>query len=150
MLAKAAKRINKDQLTTIKHDLEQIHNLTIPSFEYQIAITSFALHEISSDSKKQIFRFIYNHLSKDGFYILVDRFKIDIQNLKLGYASQWNSALHPNWKNNLNFEQYASKMSEKEDSPDSLEDQIQWLRQIGFRAGCLQLKLDRALVLAVK
>ena len=41
-------------------------------------------------------------------------------------------------------------MSVKEDSPDTLEDQLKWLRQVGFKADCLELELDRALVLAIK
>ena len=150
MLAKARERISKDQLITVKHDLEQINSLSIPSVEYQIAITSFALHEISSEAKKKIFQFIYNNIIKNGFYILVDRFKIDAQNLKTGYSSQWKNTVHPEWKGDLSFEEYTAKMSDKEDSPDTLEDQLKWLRQIGFKTDCLQLELDRALVFAVK
>ncbi len=150
MLAKASRRIGKDRFMAVKHNLEQIDSLSIPSVEYQIAITSFALHEISSESKKKIFRFIYNNLGRNGFYVLVDRFKIDTQNLKIGYSSQWKNTVHPEWKGNLSFEEYASKMSTKEDSPDTLEDQLKWLRNIGFKADCLQLELDRGLILAIK
>ena len=150
MLEKAKERITKDQLITIQHDLEKITDLPIPAAEYQIAITSFALHEISAASKKKIFQFIHSNLEKNGFYILVDRFKIDTQNLQMGYSSQWKNTVHPEWKQNIDFEEYTAKMSTKEDSPDTLEDQLTWLRQIGFKAGCLQLQLDRALIFAIK
>ncbi|MBX4205447.1 MAG: methyltransferase domain-containing protein [Candidatus Doudnabacteria bacterium] len=150
MLAKSKERISEDQLITIKHNLEQIDTLSIPPAEYQIAFTSFALHEISSESKRKVFKFIYDNLSPNGFYILVDRFKIDAQNLNIGYSSQWKHTLHPEWKGNLSFADYTSKMSVKDDSPDTLEDQLAWLRQLGFKADCLQLQLDRALIFAIK
>lgn len=150
MLAKARERISKDQLITISHNLDKINNLSIPLVEYQVAITSFALHEISAESKKQIFQFIYNNLTNNGFYILVDRFKIDAKNLKIAYSSYWNKGVHPEWKGSLTFEEYTTKMLAKDDSPDTLEDQLRWLRDIGFKADCLQLQLDRALVFAIR
>ena len=150
MLELARKRLDGKPVTFLQQNLSDIDNLKLPESNYQIAITSFVLHEVTADIKKRVFRFIYNALSEGGIYILLDRFKIDSDGLKPGYASQWNHTVHPEWKADLSFEDYSKKMSEKEDSPDKLENVLTWLRETGFKADCLKLELDRALIFAIK
>lgn len=152
MMAKAREKLeNNPNIMMIKHDLNEINDLILPEGKYQIALTSFVLHEVPSAQKREIFEYIYKTLMPKGIYILVDRFKIDADGLNQAYAGQWN------WQRRLEnstgakpFAKYAEEMSAKEDSPDTMEDQLFWLREIGFKSACLELKLDRGLIVAVK
>ncbi len=155
MMGLATGKITEDKLTAIQYDLNNISGLELPKANYGIAITSFALHEISAKAKQAVFKYIYKTLSKDGIYILVDRFKIPTDTLPAVYKSQWNwQAANRNttnwsdWKES--FEDYAGRLRTKDDSPDTVEDQLNWLREAGFNASCLQLQLDRGLIVGVK
>lgn len=138
-------------LNPILHDLTKIDDLVIPQGEYQFVITSFVLHELPQEKKRKVFEFIYQTLMPGGLYLLVDRFKIDAQSLKIAYLGQrsWQKR-KSNWQQDLTLDQYVQQMAEKQDFPDTLEDQLKWLRETGFAADCLQFELDRGLIAAVK
>ena len=152
MIAKAKERLkDNSNVIMINHDLNRINSLILPKGNYQFAITSFVLHEIPSVHKREIFEFIYKTLMPGGLYILVDRFKIDSDALILPYTSQWS------WKRKFYkgkgtkpFEEYKKEISAKEDSPNTMEEQLIWLRETGFKSACLQLLLDRGLIVGVK
>ncbi|OGE87612.1 MAG: hypothetical protein A3J07_02755 [Candidatus Doudnabacteria bacterium RIFCSPLOWO2_02_FULL_49_13] len=152
MIAKAEDRLKGRNMITIQHDLNEIKNLKLPQGQYQFAITSFALHEIPSIHKQEIFKFIYKNLVSGGMYVLVDRFKIESDSLASAYESQWRSqtksATWTDWKEP--FAEYKKRMSIKEDFPDLVEDQLAWLRESGFKAACLQLEFDRGLIVGLK
>lgn len=152
MIGKAHEKLkNNRNVTMIKHDLASINSLVLPEGQYQFAITSFVLHEIPSAQKREIFTFLYKTLMPQGIYILVDRLKIDSDGLFFPYKSQWDwQKLHATSNSKKSFEEYTKEMSVKQDSPDFVEVQLNWLREAGFKSSCLQLQLDRGLIVAVK
>lgn len=152
MIAKAQEKLKySSTMTIIKHDLNDISKLILPSGNYQIALTSFVLHEVDSTKKREIFDYIYKTLMSQGMYILVDRFKINSGNLHLPYSSQWNwQKKQSGAAGTKSFDSYVQEMTSKEDSPDSMEDMLAWLREAGFKAACLQLQLDRGLIVGMK
>ncbi|MBX4187387.1 MAG: class I SAM-dependent methyltransferase [Candidatus Doudnabacteria bacterium] len=154
MIKMAKERVPQSNLIAIKHDLTEIGRLNLAKDQYKFAITSFCLHEIPAPHKKEIFKFIYDSLTAGGIYILVDRFKIDIEFLKGAYRSQWkwqSENANTDWSDwKEQFEDYTKRMNSKDDSPDTTEDQLKWLREKGFAAACFQLQFDRGLIVGIK
>jgi ubiquinone/menaquinone biosynthesis C-methylase UbiE len=155
MIRIAEKRLVNKNLVTLEHDLEKINTLVLPEGDYSIAITLFTLHEISAVQKREIFKFIYKTLLPGGLYVLVDRFKIDTNKIFGPYKSQWNwqseNANTNHWSDwKESFEEYQKRINSKDDSPDSVEDQLNWLRELGFKAACLQMQFDRGLIVGAK
>ena len=156
MIKLAKKKIGiGSKLSTIHHDLNNTTELELPNSPYKFVITSFVLHEISATHKKEIFKYAFDALTDKGIYILVDRFRINIKDLRNTYKAQWHwqsqNANITNWSDwKEQFEEYEKRMVAKDDSPDPVDDQLMWLREIGFTAACVQLQFDRGLIVGVK
>ncbi|MEJ0021132.1 MAG: class I SAM-dependent methyltransferase [Candidatus Doudnabacteria bacterium] len=153
MIEKAKKRLEPflSQVTMIKHNLEEINSLVLPENKYQFAITCQVLHELAHEKKKQIFKFVSDALEPGGMYFLLDRFKIDAEPMFKIYKGAWNwQERQAKLKSNKTFDKYKEQISTKEDYPASLEDEMHWMNEAGFKTGWLHLQLDRGLIAGVK
>jgi ubiquinone/menaquinone biosynthesis C-methylase UbiE len=153
MIAKAKDKLTSvfDNVITILHNLEDISSLKLPDQSYKFVITSQVLHEIPSEKKKAIFKFVFDHLPSGGMYLLLDKVLVDYKALIAPLTSMWNwQERIAELKSNKPFESYVEAMGSKEDFPDTLANQLLWMQEAGFKGGCLHMHLDRALIAGVK
>lgn len=149
MIKLAEKRLKKykNQYIAIQNDLENIKNIKLPNKKFQLIISVQTLHHLSDSKKIEVFKWVNKNLSKNGTFIILDRISVDIKNSYSEYRSVW-KRLYKQKENN--FGKYVLKMKDKDDHTITLEEHINWLEKSGFKASCLHLNFDRAVISAVK
>lgn len=153
MLDIARQRLSRysEQVTLVEHDLANIQQLTLPSQHYQIVISVQVLHHLPHQAQKDVFRYVFNALEAGGMFLLIDRTAIDEQHFSHVYRAMWNRLERNNEvKSGWSADYFLARLQDKDDYPATLEEQLKWLREVGFTATCLHFHLNRALLVGVK
>lgn len=153
MLELARQRLKpySKQVVLLQQDLSALRQSDLPAREYQAAIAIQFLHHLTHEQKRLLFRCIHTTLLEGGLFLIVDRIAIEAVALECLYRPVWDrrecgASLKRSWS----VEHSSERSEHKDDFPATLEQLLTWLRQTGFRADCLHLHLDRALIGAVK
>jgi tRNA (cmo5U34)-methyltransferase len=141
-LAEAAGRID-----FVLGDFAEPERIALPAREYGIALLIQTLHHVPDDRKRRVLTMLARSLSPQGLLILVDRLSFEDPALRSVHASMWTwlerrSAVKSDWS----AEQLFQRLGSKEDHTASLEQHLAMLRGAGFRAACLELQLNRAVL----
>jgi tRNA (cmo5U34)-methyltransferase len=100
--------------------------------EYDVVISSLALHHLASDEhKRRFYRQIYGRLSPGGAFYNGDVVLASSDILQATYMHQWRAFM----RHNISDEEIEEKWIAKyhaEDHPARLVDQLAWLTEIGF------------------
>ena len=93
----------------------------------------------------------YDVLETGGLFLLMERVQIDAERLTGVYAAMWERLERvADVKSGWDPERYLQRLRDKADHVATLDDHLAWLRETGFAAACLDLRLDRALFVGVK
>jgi tRNA (cmo5U34)-methyltransferase len=98
--------------------------------KYDVVISSLSIHHLTGDEKEQLYQNIYSGLNKNGVFINADQV--------LGGTSFIESLYKRDWKykvenSGLSKEEIHSAYERaKLDKMSTLDDQINWLKDIGF------------------
>lgn len=150
MLALAAERLTayKSRYSVLLHDLREISSLELPPARYSTAISIQTVHNIVDEYKQATFSFLQKALAPGGLFLLLDRIAVDTPALFDVYRVLWgrqgdghSTALHEG----ATFEEHRRIVQARGDLPASLAQHLQWLRDAGFEAACLDLHGNRAL-----
>jgi len=105
---------------------------------YHFIVSSQAIHHLSSDEKCKFYEMIYLHLHPNGFFV-----NIDVTIAPDDSLEQWYMKLWQEWMNMENttlgktadpFNDVISRYKEAvENRPDTLESQLNVLKDVGFR-----------------
>jgi ubiquinone/menaquinone biosynthesis C-methylase UbiE len=135
MLEQAKKRFAKDKrVTVIKHDL----SFPLPAAQlgfFDAAVSSLAIHHLTHERKKQLYKEIFDLLNPKGVFCNLERVASATRNIHQKYI-------------------IASGTPKTEDPLNKLldlETQLKWLRQIGFTdVDCYWKWLELALLVGFK
>lgn len=127
--------IAKEKLSDYKNDINflvgDFNNLNLKN-EYDVIVSSFALHHIQTDDeKKSLYKNIYQSLNKNGAFFTAD--------IVLGVNSYIKNLYEKKWEEYL-IKQSAklklgNEMLEKyqaDDNPSTLYEHLRWLENAGF------------------
>lgn len=149
MLALAKNRLAnaKDKVEFVIGDFAEPERIALPARDYGIALLIQTLHHVPHDRKRRVLAMSARTLSPRGLLILVDRLAFEDPALRSVHASMWTwmerrSAIKSGWSADELFQRLAGK----EDHTASLEEHLAMLREAGFRATCLELQLNRAVL----
>jgi len=149
MLALAKDRLAdaKDKIDFVIGDFAEPERIALPARDYGIALLIQTLHHVPHDRKRRVLAMLARTLSPQGLLILVDRLAFEDPALRSVHASMWawmerRSSVKSGWSAGELFQRLASK----EDHTASLEEHLAMLREAGFRAACLELQLNRAVL----
>ena len=112
---------------------------TISLGRFDLCVSSFAIHHLEMKEKKNLFRFIYGHLNAEGHFVNIDVVRIPSEGLEKWYFSTWREWMqHMQDQLNLKDELPEDIIGRYKDpssmnKPDTLEDQLEALRETGFR-----------------
>lgn len=137
----------------VMHDLCETGSLHLPEHEYGVVVSVQVIHNIEDEYKREVFSFIHRTLKSGGIFLLLDRVSIDTPNLFSLYKSLWQrlEGLHnAQMREGETFREHKERVSTRGDMPISLEQYLQWLREVGFEVACLHLHGNRALFAARK
>ncbi len=102
-----------------------------PKQQFDICVAVLSVHHLNQTEKPQLFEKIYNCLKNNGIFIIGD--------LVTGDSSEKTKQLEGQWEKYLIKKLGKEKAMEwmelyrKEDLPDSINIQLQWLNEAGFR-----------------
>jgi tRNA (cmo5U34)-methyltransferase len=136
MLAQAGKRFaDNGRVQLVKHDLTvPIVNSEFGCFD--AVVSSLAIHHLTHERKKQLFREVFRMLNPGGVFCNLDH------------------VCSPSQKAHLSFLEAINMNPENEDPSNKLldvETQLEWLRQIGFAdVDCYWKWLEVALIVGFK
>lgn len=105
--------------------------------EYDFVISSLAIHHLSMNQKEALFKFIYNHLNKGGFFLNIDTVKAPSSDLEEWYLLLWREwIIEEEIENEVSesFQHIPNKYKNNPDNhPDTLKKQLNSLESIGFK-----------------
>jgi tRNA (cmo5U34)-methyltransferase len=108
---------------------QDISNVIFKDF-FDACVSVLAVHHLNSSEKKVLFQKIFDWLTDGWIFVLGDRIDFSDINTKRTKLEFFKNFLIENlWKEEGN--RYYN-LFDKEDQPDTLEDQIQWLEKIWF------------------
>ena len=149
MLALAKERLAHaaDNVALVAGDFAEPERIALPRHDYGIALLIQALHHVPHERKRRVLAMLTRTLSPGGLLILVDRLALEDASLRPVQASMWEwlerrAAIKSGWSAADLFRRLAGK----EDHTESLEAHLAMLREAGFAAACLQLELNRTVL----
>lgn len=101
--------------------------------KYDVILSSLALHHLETDDdKKQFYKKIYGALNPGGIFINADVVLGANDYLQTLYLEKWKEFMNKSVEMK-EIEEKWIPAAEEEDHPATLIDQLDWLRDIGFK-----------------
>jgi tRNA (cmo5U34)-methyltransferase len=105
---------------------------------YAFIASSLAIHHLTMKEKKALFRKIYQHLSPGGYFVNIDCVLAPSRTLEQLYMSLWKEWIDEKKKslgiNGNYFDDIIRRYKDNKDNkPDTLEDQLKALKTTGFK-----------------
>ncbi len=113
---------------------EDIYNLNFGE-KYDVVVAVLSIHHLDSEQKRKFFARVYKALNAGGVFIIADIVKFDSAEETLLKENEWRNFLVTNLgegEADYWFENY-----KEEDLPDSVNDQVRWMSEAGFKAKSL-------------
>jgi ubiquinone/menaquinone biosynthesis C-methylase UbiE len=139
--------------TLLKDDLTRWDTLPQLAGRFPIAFSVQTLHNLEPEDNRRALQAIHQTLEPGGLFLLMDRIRPDAAGLYSAYKALWrrlerlyDARIEPG----ETLEENYAKLAERGDLPVTLEQNLSWLRDIGFEAACLHLHANRALIAARK
>ena len=144
--------VSKKMITFAKSKLKEYNiNYLVGDIEtkkiskkYDLIISTLTIHHIKN--KEKIFKKICSLLKINGVFILNDIFIGDTQKETKIIEDKYRSFL----KKNFEKEKWWHNLYSKEDIPTSINNQIQWLKNAGFKKVELKYKYLNTMIIVAK
>lgn len=104
--------------------------------DFDFILSSFAIHHLEMDEKKALYKYIYHHLSADGFFLNLDVVLAPYQHLEEWYLSLWREWIDANVDSSKKPDLLPIPQQYKDNPdnfPDTLSAQLEALQAIGFK-----------------
>ena len=142
MLARAGTRLGDGGWTAVRGDLSTAAwRDGLPEGPYDAAVSSYAIHHLSSERKRALFAELFALLAPGAMFVNMDVVKIGgpLDGLFDEEIIANAAAMHPGSPQ----ERGEPLDDHVEDRPDPAEDQLAWLREAGFAEAELALQMGR-------
>lgn len=139
MLNNARERLKAfKHLHYIRASFQDILGNEIPGRKFDVIVSAFAIHHLTMDEKHSLFNKIYACLNPAGFFVNIDVVLSPADALEQWYLSLWREWIEER-KLSLQiqgnyYDDIAGRYKDNTDNkPDTLNDQLNALKSIGFR-----------------
>lgn len=120
-----------------------------PSQKYNACVAVLSVHHLNQKEKQQLFSKIFSSLNENGIFVIGD--------MIIGDSEKETNQIEGVWEEHL-IKKLGKKEAEnwmkiyrKEDIPDSINNQLQWLKEAGFKkVKCSWNKLNCAVFYSKK
>ena len=100
--------------------------------EYDLIVSSFALHHIQTDKEKiRLYKNIYRALNKSGLFLTADIVLGSNKHIKGLYDKKWKEYMTKNFPEMANEKELLQKY-QTDDNPSELFKHLKWLENSGF------------------
>ncbi|MBI3812883.1 MAG: class I SAM-dependent methyltransferase [Nitrospinae bacterium] len=100
--------------------------------DYDAVISSLAIHHLTADGKKRVYKKIYKSLKKGGVFINADMVKSKSVSIQKTYLKLWEGFM----RDGKVDEEYIKRRfhgAKKVDIYDTADEQLIWLKKAGFK-----------------
>lgn len=139
MLHNAGERLKEFKNVQFIHaSFQDIFEKEVLKQNFDFVVSSLAIHHLTMDKKYSLFKKIYSHLCPEGYFVNIDVVLSPTEVLEQWYMSLWREWINDK-KNSLGIEgDYYDDIirkykDNKDNKPDTLEGQIDALKEIGFK-----------------
>ena len=139
MIKKASERLSGLKNTRyIRSSFQEMFREDSVGGVYDFIASSLAIHHLTLDEKKALFRYAYGHLKPGGYFVNVDVVLAPNEQLEQWYLSLWRNWIDERTRAaGLEGEQFQGVVDgykdNKDNKPDTLDNQLDALRSAGFR-----------------
>ena len=157
MLKEAEKRLSgfRSRIELRKFDLRSKRWLSAAPKKVRCFVSSLAIHHLSAEEKKRLFRNLYKRLDKRGALLIVDLVKPVSNDVRKYFGELWNEMAKKQLKKSgksITFDKlkslewnYYFNPDEGYDKPSGLFEQLKWLEEAGFKkVDCFWMKAGHA------
>lgn len=120
----------KNFLDRITFSEQDIKDLKI-SKSYNACIAVLSIHHLNENQKPKLFRKIFDNLNDNGIFVIGDIIKFDSEKVTKEKEEDWRNFLIKNLGEKEG--QYWFENYQEEDLPSSVSNQLEWLKQAGFK-----------------
>jgi tRNA (cmo5U34)-methyltransferase len=140
MLDTARERL-KDFANTqfIRASFQDVLEKDILTRDFDFIVSALAIHHVAQDEKRSLFRTIYAHLKPDGHFVNIDVILAPNEALEEWYMALWKEWISER-KISLGIDDHhyldditRRYKENKDNKPDTLKNQMDTLREIGFK-----------------
>jgi tRNA (cmo5U34)-methyltransferase len=125
-------KLKLDGYDEVGYYVEDFYDFEFPK-KYDVIVSSLALHHLITDEdKKMFYKKLYNALSQDGVFYNADVVLGSNNEIQDVYMNKWIEFM----RKNCSIEEIEQKWLPKyreEDSPTTLVNHLNWLKEIGFK-----------------
>jgi tRNA (cmo5U34)-methyltransferase len=139
MLKSARERLKSyDDMQFIHSTFQELlKNDEVVDDDFDLVVSSLAIHHLHLEEKKSLFRYIHNHLQKGGYFLNIDTVKAPTPELESWYRVAWSEWIREN-QEKLNSTERFDHIPEQyknnpENHPDTLDEQLNALKSVGFQ-----------------
>ncbi len=139
MLNKAKERLKGfHNIHYIKASFQEILNKDILQKQYDFIVSSLAIHHLTMDEKISLFKKVFTCLHPEGYFLNIDVVLSPDENLEKWYILLWKEWIDERKKSSGVegdfFDDIIDRYkNNKDNKPDTLENQLNALKDIGFR-----------------
>ncbi len=137
MIERARERLsNFKEASYITSSFQDILNGRIKLDRYDLVISSQAIHHLTQDERRTLFKLIYSHLYDGGFFVNIDVVRTNSSRLEAWYLGLWRDwIIDRQAEIDEDFTDVIDlfKREEHYEHIDTLEDQILAMKDAGFK-----------------
>lgn len=142
MLAVARQRLDADRHAILNQDLnapDWHHNIPADRMPVDVIVSGYAIHHLSNPRKQALYADFFNLLKPGGVFVNIEHIAVPDTWLESLFWEQFIDGIHaqeqgktnPRPRADIAHEIYTDEVDDG-DILAPLEDQLQWLREIGF------------------
>jgi tRNA (cmo5U34)-methyltransferase len=149
MLERAGSRLvnSPGRWQTVRGDLSTPAWLEgLPAGGYDAVVSALAIHHLPSQRKRTLFRELFGLLEPGGLFVNMDYVSIDGPLRGLFDEQMLANAVQAEHEHGGRRTDAEVDLNDDDDQPDSVEDQIGWLRDAGFEQAEVHFKWAEAAV----
>lgn len=138
MLKKAKERLKEfENVRYVNASFQEIMRKNILDGTYDLVVSSLAIHHLTMKEKRALFRKIFAHLHTGGYFLNVDCVLAPADALEQWYLSLWKEWIDEKIMSlgieGGHYDDIIRRYKDNKDNkPDTLEDQLNALKKIGF------------------
>ena len=126
----------KDYSTRVKFEILDMASFVIEQKRFDSCVAVLSIHHLNSNEKQKLFVKISKSLKENGIFVIGDIIKFDTPRETNEKEIGWKTFLEKNF--NKDEAQYWFDNYKEEDLPDSVNNQLKWLKDAGFKeTGCV-------------
>jgi tRNA (cmo5U34)-methyltransferase len=138
MLKNAHKSLKSySNLVYIHKTFQELLEEDVLESSFDFAVSSLAIHHLSTADKESLFDYVYHHLNEGGFFLNIDVVLAPAEQLEDWYRQLWEEWIVENEAQlgfNKTFSHIPNQYKNNPDNhPDTLKKQIDALKYVGFK-----------------